>query len=270
MSSMIRTLKNKLHLSSDIIEENNYINELSFDRNYVIDTNNVYNSIDNLINIYNNSYKKTNIDLFKVYSLYNNIYRKYYLISLWIFILSSISTFIEAIRLIINDYINKQKISIEEDTVSMSINVICLILGTIITILSSIVRFRNYREILEQLKEIQNKLIEYKIKYKKIYIKLLLLRSKSDINNEDIIECSNELQQYENEIKTLNIIQYISDKDYLDITNNKAKLENRLIKGKLLKKKKEYELNSKLQIRNDNATQTIENDIIKNYNVYEC
>ena len=82
-----------------------------------------------------------------------------------------------------------------------------------ITILSSYIRFRNYREILEELRKKQNIIIEYIDKYKKQknnleYIEKII----NDINLEEIEKIKNDIDEYDTKIESTNILKYLTNK----------------------------------------------------------
>ncbi len=110
-------------------------------------------------------------------------------ISLTILILSSIITFIEAVRLSIIDTKNINIIS-NSDTINFTLHILLLVNGTIITILSSIIRFKNYREFLEGLKDAQLQLVKYKNKYMRQYYIIKYNFVNKNIQEQDIIKIS--------------------------------------------------------------------------------
>ena len=112
---------------------------------------------------------KLNDKIFIMSAAYDDIYRKYNVISLLVLILSSIATLFEAFRLSISDVLTNTEYEPSIQIISFSINITTLTIGTIITVLSSIVRFRNYRETLEQLKDNLTIFIGYRDKYNKKY-----------------------------------------------------------------------------------------------------
>jgi len=180
--------------------------------------------------------EKTKNKLFIVSAAYDHIYKKYYAISLSILILSSILTFIEATRLSIIDYINKNNPPIDEQLLSFIMNIVALCVGTVITVLSSIVRFKNYREILEQLREKQNLIIDYRDKYNKKYEQVLHLSSSKNISDDAIKAINDKLTEYENEMKSMNILQYLRNKDIIQYNKFKAHFECELKKIEIEKR----------------------------------
>ena len=138
------------------------------------DTRNNTIKVEELLTRIIDSKNETSTRLFMVTEAYDKYNREYYIISLTILILSSVITFIEAIRLSIisNDYMNISKYS---DLINFILHILLLTNGTIITILSSIIRFKNYREFLEGLKDAQLQLVKFKNKYMRQYYIINLL-----------------------------------------------------------------------------------------------
>ena len=186
-------------------------------------------SILNLLNKIQNDKEKTNDMLFIISSAYDKVYKKYNRISLSILILSSIVTLIEAIRLTIADYINKSQ-NLNVDFINFLFNLVTLSIGTIITIFSSYVRFKNYREILEQLKDKQTLLINYRDKYSKKYEKVLNLLAFDNLSKEDIRSINEKIIEYDNDIKTINVLEYLRNEEILRFNKYKATFEFELRK----------------------------------------
>jgi hypothetical protein len=167
--------------------------------------------------------EKTNDKLFIISAAYDKVYKKYYTISLSILILSSIVTLIEAFRLSIIEFINNSdSVSTYTYTISFIMNILTLTMGTVITILSSVIRFKNYRELLEQLKDKQNLLITYREKYNKKYEKILNLLAIDNLTVEDVKDINEKISQYDNDVKTINILEYIRNDEFIKFNKYKA------------------------------------------------
>lgn len=167
--------------------------------------------------------EKTNDKLFIISAAYDKVYKKFNNISLCILILSSIVTLIEAFRLSIMEFVNNNaNIVTETDIISFVMNIVTLSIGTVITILSSIVRFKNYREILEQLKDKQNLLIGYREKYNKKYEKVLNLLAFDNLSKDDIMSINEKIAEYDNDIKTINVMEYLRNEDIIKFNKYKA------------------------------------------------
>jgi len=188
--------------------------------------------------------------LFMVTEAYDKYTYEYYVISLTILILSSIITFVEALRLTIIELNTKEKILYyNENYFSLVLNIILLFTGTIITILSSIIRFKNYREILEGLKEAQTILVTYKNKYNRQYHIINYHYINKNISSDNIIKVSDKITAYDKIVKSINYFQYIKNSDIIGYNKSKAKYDIDIYKIKtdtrnefeLITKKKEQE-----------------------------
>lgn len=184
--------------------------------------------INNLLNRISKSKSDTSTRLFMVSEAYDRYNKEYYMISLTILVLSSIITFIEALRLTIIEYISKNSNDlIVIYNLSFILSISLLVIGTIITILSSIIRFKNYKEILEGLKEAQTLLVSYKNKYSKQYY---ILQNKE--NNDNIYELSDKISEYDNKVKSINYFQYIENKNIIEYNEKKIKFDLDIFKIK--------------------------------------
>jgi len=185
--------------------------------------NKQYNAVTNLLDKIILDKEKTNDKLFILSAAYDRIFKKFNTISLAILILSSIVTLIEAFRLSIVEFSNNADwLNINTVIISFIVNILSLSIGTIITILSSIVRFKNYREILEQLKDKQNLLINYRDKYNKKYEKILNLLAFDCLSIEEIKTINEKINEYDNEIKTINVMEYLRNEHILRFNKYKA------------------------------------------------
>ena len=195
----------------------------------IILNDNFETKINNLLERILKSKTDTSTRLFMVTEAYDRYNKEYYRVSLTILILSSIITFIEALRLTIIEYISKDnnnnKLMIYN--ITFTLNISLLVIGTIITILSSIIRFKNYKEILEGLKEAQTLLVNYKNKYSKQYYILDNIKS-----NDKIYEISNKISDYDKKVKSINYFQYIENKNIIEYNEKKIKFDLDIFKIK--------------------------------------
>lgn len=181
--------------------------------------------------------EKTNNKLFIISAAYDKVYHKYYGMSLAILILSAFVTLIEALRLSIVDFINHNTVdAINTEHVSFIMNVLTLSIGTVITLLSSIIRFKNYRETLEQLKDKQNLLITFRDKYNKKYNEALKLLATNSLTMEDIKHIDAKLTEYDNNIKSINILEHLRNEQLLAFNQYKAYFDFNMEKIKIDKK----------------------------------
>ena len=123
---------------------------------------------------------------------------------------------------------------INVNLLSTIINVLVLYLGIMITVLTSIVRFKNYREILEKLREKQNIMIEYIDKYKKQKdnLEFLHLTKVEDIKFEEIEKIKNDIAKYDTILVSTNILQFLTTTDLIRYNKYKIKFDKKLKKLK--------------------------------------
>ena len=184
----------------------------------------VINQIKNI----DNTLIKIKKQLFIATVAYEKYYKRYYNITLTLFIFSSIVTFIDALRLIIIEYVNKSDvILINEHLLTTLVNALLLSLGILITILTSFVRFKNYREILEELREKQNIMIGYIDKYKKQKnnLEFLYQTKEDDIKIEEIEKIKNDIAEYDTILVSTNILQFLTTQDILKFNNFRLEFE---------------------------------------------
>ena len=236
------------HYDNNVIKNNYVNNQIENKYNSIINNQNNIVKINQLLHKIEVSKNDISSRLFIVSEAYDKYLYEYYTISLIILILSSIITFIEAFRLTILQ-LNENKKGL--NYVSLTLNIFSLISGTIITVLTSITRFKNYREVLEGLKESQAKLVLYKNKYIKQKNIIYFHHINDIINDKEIIYISDKISQYEKEIKSINYFQFIRNKDIITYNKNKAKFDLSIFKIKknaqndfeLISKIKDYEYN---------------------------
>ena len=188
------------------------------------DTRNNTIKVEELLTRIIDSKNETSTRLFMVTEAYDKYNREYYIISLTILILSSVITFIEAIRLSIisNDYMNISKYS---DLINFILHILLLTNGTIITILSSIIRFKNYREFLEGLKDAQLQLVKFKNKYMRQYYIIKYNYINKIIEDNEILKISDKISLYDRVVKSINYFQFIKNKDIIRYNKLKAKFD---------------------------------------------
>ena len=188
------------------------------------DTRNNTIKVEELLTRIIDSKNETSTRLFMVTEAYDKYNREYYILSLTILILSSVITFIEAIRLSIisNDYMNISKYS---DLINFILHILLLTNGTIITILSSIIRFKNYREFLEGLKDAQLQLVKFKNKYMRQYYIIKYNYINKIIEDNEILKISDKISSYDRVVKSINYFQFIKNKDIIRYNKLKAKFD---------------------------------------------
>jgi uncharacterized integral membrane protein len=211
------------------------------------DASDIYNDInyrkEKLYKTIKENKRKISTSLYIISAKYDLIYFRYNRISLLILIISTITTFIEAIRLTLINYQNDNENSemsliISTSTISLIINMISLILGTLLTILSSIVKFRNYRENMEKLKNIHDVLFNYKISYNKQKDLIDYFTMSNSLTIELFDKLVENVENMNKEIKDINIFENIRIKDIIKF--NRIKI-NHDIELKKMTNKRELE-----------------------------
>lgn len=207
--------------------------------------NEVYNEISDTEYIQNEEYKEKLLehineqiiylrDKLQLVSLkYDDIRKMFNNFSIVILVLSSLLTLIDAFTLLISNYLEKKTENTED--MLLIINITSLFLGTLMTIFTSIIRFKNYRENMEKLKEIQEKLIQLKAHYAKEEGILKLMKGNDE---ETFIIIQERLEEYNEKLNEINIVSFVSNSQLLKyekyISNFKLKFQE--IKKNELKK----------------------------------
>lgn len=206
-------------MNNEIIENHNII----YSDNDVKQKN-INIKIDELLSRIIDSKNESSTRLFMVTEAYDKYNREYYIISLTILVLSSIITFMEAIRLLIITNKNYDLIT-NSYTINFTLHILLLVNGTIITILSSIIRFKNYREFLEGLKDAQLQLVKYKNKYMRQYYIIKYNYVNKIIEEQDIIKISDKIILYDRVVKSINYFQFIKNSDIIRYNKTKARFD---------------------------------------------
>jgi len=217
--------------------------------------NHLYNDDNNYVNIIKKNKllvllieikKKIKISLHIISAKYDIIYFKYNLISLLILIISTIVTFIEAFRLTITSYIDTNKINVSYSSYDLTfyINIISLLLGTILTILSSIIKFKNYRDTMEKIKNIQNTLFNHKILLNKQKELIKYFEINNDYCDETFKKLFKKVIDYNNQIKDINIFENIRINDIVKYNKFKITYDIEIQKLILNKKVKLLKINN--------------------------
>ena len=221
---------------------------------------------DKLLDLIKDNKKKITNNLYIISCKYDIIYYRYNTISLSLLIISTIITFIEAIRLTIINYDTQFKGSeiskyISQDTISLIINCISLSLSTILTILSSIARFKNYKENMDKLKVVHDTLFNYKNLYDKEKDLIHYYKINNELNYDIFKKIQDTIEDYNKEIKSINIFENIRNTDIIKFNNIKVNHDLRLHQ---LSSKREIEL-----LRINKSTKKKKEDI-KNNNTIGC
>ena len=247
-------------MNNEIIQNHNLVYSENETKN-----NNINIKIDELLSRIIDSKNEASTRLFMVTEAYDKYNKEYYIISLTILILSSIITFIEAVRLSIIDTKNINIIS-NSHTINFTLHIILLVNGTIITILSSIIRFKNYREFLEGLKDAQLQLVKYKNKYMRQYYIIKYNFVNKNIQEQDIIKISDKITLYDRSVKSINYFQFIKNADIIRYNKTKAKFDISIFEIKTSTANNFEEITKKRE--NEYININNENDINKQFSDY--
>lgn len=145
--------------------------------------------------------------------------------SLAILIISALITLSDALKLLIIQFVGKRLININQNDIDFTLNIVTLVMGTYMTVIASIIRFQNYREKMEKLKEMQDKLIHIKALYNRELTSLRLNKNEEKSLVEDI---QDKLAEYAIIVDEINILSEITNKEMLlfskKISNFKLKI----------------------------------------------
>lgn len=181
---------------------------------------NLYNRLDQCL-------ETQNKNIIIARSSYHNINNKYWWSSIFILIFSSLITFIEATRLIIENTEN-QKIKALTYLISIS----SLLLGIVITIITGYIKFNDYQNKLEIISSRLSLLLQYQKKFEVIKFQLSTysLPDIRNIENLETVNCSrhdiitdeiikdfvNSLNKLEEDIQNNELLKYITDKNEVE------------------------------------------------------
>jgi len=193
---------------------------------------------DKLLKSIKENKKKINTSLYIISAKYDLIYFRYNRISLLILIISTLMTFMQAISLTLVNYENNSSglsSYISKETITLIVDLFGLFLGTLLTILSSIVKFRNYRENMEKLKNIHDILFNYKIMYNKQRDLIDFFVLSNNLSLETFDKLVQNIENINREIKDINIFENIRIKDIVKF--NGIKVDHDIQLQKLINKR---------------------------------
>jgi hypothetical protein len=153
---------------------------------------------------------------------YHSINNKYWWSSIFILVFSSIITFIEAVRLIIENTENRK---IKALTYVISIS--SIFIGILITIITGYIKFNDYQNKLEIISSRLSLLLQYEKKFEVIKFQLSTYSLPNNKGNNDLIQCrkhntltkeilkdfSSSLNKLEEDIQNNELLKYITDKN---------------------------------------------------------
>jgi uncharacterized integral membrane protein len=132
--------------------------------------------------------------------------------SLTILVVSAMITLSDALKLLILQFIGKKNLNIDPNTIDFVLNILSLMMGTYMTVIASIIRFQNYREKMEKLKEMQDKLIHVKALYNR---ELAVLRLNKNEEKTVVEDVQDKLTEYDSIIDEVNIISEITNEEMI-------------------------------------------------------
>ncbi len=135
--------------------------------------------------------------------------------SLTILVVSALITLSDALKLLIIQFIGKNNLNINPNSIDFILNILSLLMGTYMTVIASIIRFQNYREKMEKLKEFQDKLIHIKALYNR---ELAILRLNKNEEKTVVEDVQDKLTEYDSIIDEINIISEISNEEMVQFS----------------------------------------------------
>ena len=135
--------------------------------------------------------------------------------SLTILVVSAMITLSDALKLLIIQFISKNGLNIDPNTIDFVLNILSLMMGTYMTVIASIIRFQNYREKMEKLKEMQDKLIHVKALYNR---ELAVLRLNKNEEKTVVEDVQDKLTEYDSIIDEVNIISEITNEEMIEFS----------------------------------------------------
>ena len=153
---------------------------------------------------------------------YHSINNKYWWSSIFILVFSSIITFIEAVRLIIENTENRK---IKALTYIISIS--SIFIGILITIITGYIKFNDYQNKLEIISSRLSLLLQYQKKFEVIKFQLSTYSLPNNKGNKELVQCrkhntltkeilkdfSSSLNKLEEDIQNNELLKYITDKN---------------------------------------------------------
>lgn len=174
------------------------------------------------------------------YDIVKNLFNYY---SLTILIVSALITFSGALKLLFVKYINDNNIYINPNNVDFALNILTLIMGTYMTIISSVIRFRNYREKMEKLREMQDKFIHIKAQYGR---ELSIIALNKNETKSLLEEVQDKVQEYDQIIEEVNMLSEITNEEMIKFEEKLSKYKISITKIKINEKNKLKDEENKL------------------------
>jgi len=195
-----------------VIVDPNHSPHSSSDNNTIIDELTDHEMRKKLKNHINKKTDKITEKLQYVSLKFDIVKNKFNSYSLTILVVSAMITLSDALKLLILQFIGKNNLNIDPNTIDFVLNILSLIMGTYMTVIASIIRFQNYREKMEKLKEMQDKLIHIKALYNRELAVLRLNKNEEKTLVEDV---QDKLTEYDSIINEVNIISEITNEEMI-------------------------------------------------------
>jgi hypothetical protein len=268
-------VNNKLsfeELKTKILKSESKLNEETKKTEYLSkkifnETADKYNFLKNRLKINNIQFNK---DIIIARYSYHEIYNKNWLFTILILIFSSLISFVEAIRLIIEKYELNNILFI-----STGFNILSLFIGLLITICSGYVKFNDYQKKLETLSSRLSQLILYKKRFDLIHFNLDILynitkkeNEENILDDEKIKDMILEISKIEEEVQNNELLKYISEETHIKYYEKhldiilKNNIHYNYING--INKILEYDdtlINSKNDVKNKKYTTIMEDEL---------
>tara|TARA_B100001758_G_C18402660_1_gene609999 strand:- start:1244 stop:1963 length:720 start_codon:yes stop_codon:yes gene_type:complete len=195
-----------------VIVDPNHSPHSSSDNNTIIDDLTDHEMRKKLKNHINKKTDKITEKLQYVSLKFDIIKNKFNSYSLTILVVSALITLSDALKLLIIQFIGKNSLNIDPNTIDFVLNILSLMMGTYMTVIASIIRFQNYREKMEKLKEMQDKLIHVKALYNR---ELAVLRLNKNEEKTVVEDVQDKLTEYDSIIDEVNIISEITNEEMI-------------------------------------------------------
>ena len=195
-----------------VIVDPNHSPHSSSDNNTIIDELTDHEMRKKLKNHINKKTDKITEKLQYVSLKFDIVKNKFNSYSLTILVVSAMITLSDALKLLILQFIGKNSLNIDPNTIDFVLNILSLMMGTYMTVIASIIRFQNYREKMEKLKEMQDKLIHVKALYNR---ELAVLRLNKNEEKTVVEDVQDKLTEYDSIIDEVNIISEITNEEMI-------------------------------------------------------
>ena len=236
---LLKQEKDKSIVTQQMIQEYRNNHNIIIEQQKVIKKNqNDFNILKKTFSIFqdriNKCLREQNKNIIIARNSYHNINNKYWWSSIFILVFSSLITFIEAIRLIIENTENK-KIKLLTYLISIS----SIFLGILITIITGYIKFNDYQNKLEIISSRLSLLLQYQKKFEVIKFTLStyslpdkeksISESSNNIDNNNKLHILtdtlmngfiSDLNKLEEDIQNNELLKYITDKNELKYYKN--------------------------------------------------